>query len=797
MPLSAGPVWSETALPNGLDCAAGPLRYRITALRPDIVRIRIKAAGAPWPPHLSFAVLDAARGAEAAVERRACGFATGCLSVEVERGSGRILLRDAAGAALLEDAPDRAPRLEAGGFSIAKSIRPGDRFFGLGDKTGPLARNNQAFVLWNTDPANYQESTDPIYKSIPFLVALGAPGACWALLLDNTGRTSFDFAKQHRDVLTIGAESGAADYYVIAGEHPKALLGAYGFLTGLPPLPPLWTLGHQQSRYSYMSAEAVREVARRMRAERIPNDAIYLDIDYQDRNRSFTTDPVRFPDLAGLAGELGALGTRLVAITDLQIPAAAGEDYAPYDSGLAGDHFTRDAEGRVFIGEMWGGPSAYPEFGREATRAWWGALYTGFVDAGIAGFWNDMNEPYVNDRPDQTLPLDAPHRIEEAGAAPRTLPHREMHNIYGMLNSRATFEGLTALRPHQRPFVLTRATFAGGHRYATTWTGDNSATWNHLRLGIAMLLNLGLSGFAFAGADLGGFFGSVTPDLLTRWYQLGAFTPMFRNHAFQTSAPREPWLDGEPHLSIRRRFVEERYRLLPYLYTLAEEAARTLVPMMRPLFLEFPEVVGMRPWISHDPAAQFMLGHALMIAPPLFAEFADPYEVVLPGAGWFDYWTGARVAADAAGRLRVSPTLETIPVFARAGSIVPRQNVVQSTAERPAGPLELLVFPGPDCRATVYQDAGDGFAHREGDFLRLEARCEGAGRTMRLALGPRDGRFAPWWDRATFVLHDAPAAPSGVEGEVLDMQHEAAARRLRVTVPETGAGTELVLTFPG
>ncbi len=224
----------------------------------------------------------------------------------------------------------------------------------------------------------------------------------------------------------------------------------------------------------------------------------------------------------------------VVAITDLHIARAPGENYVPYDSGEAGNHFVHAADGSEYVGKVWPGAAVFPDFTRYETRDWWGTLYKNFTAMGFAGFWNDMNEPSVFNGPDGTMPLDAVHRIDDSGSAElgfaaRTATHAEIHNVFGMENSRATYEGLLKLAPDARPFVLTRASYAGGQRYAATWTGDDSSTWNHLRESGPQLKSLGLSGFSFAGADVGGFAGSSTPALLTKWIEVAAFEPIDRD----------------------------------------------------------------------------------------------------------------------------------------------------------------------------------------------------------------------------------------------------------------------------
>jgi alpha-glucosidase len=455
------------------------------------------------------------------------GFRTHALIVAVDKKTLELTVRDLAGNVLEQDV--RPVRFDSDAFRMYKSMPLDEHYFGLGDKTGPLDRRNEAFTLWNTDAYRFQESTDPIYKSIPYFMTYRA-GRAVGILLDNTWRTSFDFGKESAGIYSFGAAAGPLDYYLFYGPSPKQVVETYAWLTGTPPLLPLWSLGFQQSRYSYMSQARVLEVAGRLRADSIPADAIYLDIDYQDKNRPFTVDRAAFPDLPGMIAKLKADNFHVVAITDLHIANLPGHDYFPYDSGVAGDQFVKNPDGTVYTGKVWPGPSVFPDFTRQQTRAWWGSLYRDLRHIGIDGFWNDMNEPSIFDSATFTMPENVVHRIDEPGFATRTATHAEIHDLYGMENSRATFEGLRTLDPESRPFVLTRATFAGGQRYAATWTGDNSSSWNHLRLATPMLENLGLSGFAFVGADVGGYAGTPTPELLTKWLEVAAFQPIERDH---------------------------------------------------------------------------------------------------------------------------------------------------------------------------------------------------------------------------------------------------------------------------
>ena len=789
-PLRLARAAEALCLPDGMELRVGPATVRVTAVADGILRVRATPDGA-FPPDDSWAVLPKASQLPVQVSHGPAGngsasFAAAGLDVSATLDPLRLTVCDRAGTVLLDDAPGRPAVFEGASFRVWKASPPDEHYYGLGDKPGRLDRRGRAFQLWNTDDPTWQESTDPLYKAIPFLLGLRA-GRAWGLLLDSTWRSSFDFAVSVPDAFSFGAEGGLLDYYVLAGPDPKAVLGRYAALTGAMPLPPLWALGFQQSRNSYVPAARVLEVAAAHRDKRIPLDAITLDIGYQDRNRPFTTDPHGFPDLGGTVRALNEAGIRTVAITDLHIAHQPGAGYAPFDTGAAGDHFVRNADRSPFVGESWPGACVFPEFARPDTRAWWGELYRDFyLGQGVAGFWNDMNEPSVRNGPGKTMPPDVQHRVEGAGHPARTATHAEMHNAYGMQNTQATHEGLLALDPDRRPFVLTRASYAGGHRFAATWTGDNASTWQHLRLSVPQLLSLGLGGFALAGSDVGGFQGSPSPELLTRWFQLGAWTPLFRDHAEKGTADQEAWVHGSEHEAIRRRAVEARYRLLPYLYAVVEEASRTGVPAMRPMFLEFPES-GLD---AED--NQFMLGSALLVAPPP-DETLDAYPLRLPpGTEWYDYWTGRPL--DASREVRLEKRLEVLPVFVRAGAIIPHQPLVQSTADTPDGPLRLHVYPGPDGAGCVYGDDGVSFAYRRGGFLRQRFACTATAGETRLRLMPREGDWQPWWREVEVLLHGASGTPRSVEvdGHALgDASFDRERGAVRFRVPATPAGCEV------
>jgi alpha-glucosidase len=763
-------------LRDGVQIQSGPAVMRITALRSDILRVRVSPTSV-LAEDASWAVLSESRtksiDVQPSQDAGSVGFRTAALDVRVEKDPLRIVVRDLEGNVISVDAAGHPAKFQAGGFSVYKQMSGAEHYFGLGDKTGSFDRREQAYTLWNTD-VGPQESVDPLYKSIPFFLAINGTRS-YGIFLDNTWRTWFDFGKRARDTYAFGAEGGPLDYYFIYGPTPKQVVEGYAYLTGKPPLPPLWALGFQQSRYSYTPESKLREIATRLRNDRIPSDVVYLDIDYQDRNRPFTVDSKTFPNFPGLVADLRKQHFKLVNITDLHIAHVANQGYAPYDSGHAGDHFVKKPDGSEFVGVVWPGPAVFPDFTRAQTREWWGSLYQEFVKDGVAGFWNDMNEPSVFDGPDKTMPLDTVHRIEEPGFTTRTATHSEIHNIVGLENARATYEGLLKLRPDERPFVLTRATYAGGQRYGFTWTGDNAATWNHLRLATQMVLNLGISGIPFVGADVGGFNGSPSSELLTRWVELAAFSPFYRDHSEKGSLPHELWVNGPEQETIRRRYVETRYRLLPYIYSLADETSRTGLPMMRPIFLEFPEIFApSAPGFEHWDTA-FLLGPSLLVAPQPFGEKMDDYVVSFPKGAWFDFWTGEKMPASGAAPpiadvvtakpgakfpalFTVHPKLDTMPVYVRGGSVLPMQPLIQNTDETPVGPLELRVYPGSVCKGTVYLDDGHTFAYQHDKFLRQDFTCDADAKSVRLHFHPRQGSYTPWWKFVEVVVYDWPSA---------------------------------------
>jgi len=788
-----GKVQRVEKFEDGIELTAGAAKVRITQVYNGVLRVRVAPDG-HFPKDISWALVEMAMDyisipVQFHDGKNEVKMSAGNVHVSITKSPLLITFSDAAGNVLLADEPNLPMAWCGNRVHVWKKMPANENYYGLGDKAGLMNRRNRAFTNWNTDEFGWQESSDPLYKTIPFFIGL-RKGAAYGVFFDNTYRSVFDFGKESQDYFSFGAEGGELNYYFFAGP-PKKIIEEYTAMTGRSPLPPLWTLGYQQSRYSYYPESHAREIVRTLREKKIPADAIYFDIDYQQGNAPFTINREYFPTFEKMIADFRAQGLHTILITDLHIKKDPNHGYAPYDSGMKNDVFVKNPDGSVFVGVVWPGPSVFPDFTLSRVRDWWGGLYEDFVRMGAAGFWNDMNEPSLFERADKTMPLDTVHRFDDG----TTLDHRAIHNVYGMQNVRATYEGLRKLQPEERPFVLTRAAYSGAQRYAATWTGDNSSTWNHLKMSTPMLLSMGISGYPLVGDDIGGFAGSPTADLLTRWFEVGALNPIYRDHTAKGTADQEPWVHGPEHEAIRRKYIELRYELMPYLYTGIEEASRTGIPLMRPVFLEYPQASEF-----YGDNRDFLFGTDFFAA-PVTTEMVDAEEIALPPGEWYDFWTNSKLSSKEKFSLR--PRLDEMPLYVRAGAIVPMQPLVQSTGEKPNGPLELRVYlpastTGNDCRGALYQDDGHTFAYQRGEFLRVNYSCEVSNGSATVSSTIEKNAFQPWWKSAVITVFGMAATPKEVRigDDVLrGWRYDDSAHTVTLTVPDAAKNWSVRLTF--
>ncbi|MEU7636713.1 glycoside hydrolase family 31 protein [Streptomyces sp. NPDC039016] len=596
------------------------------------------------------------------------------------------------------------------------------RFFGLGGRSaGPRLRDG-VYRLWNTDPGGaFGPGDDPLYVTMPVQLVVADAGT-HLVFHDNswdgrvTLREGAEGAGSGHDrpgTCELRMDGGPLRYWVLAGT-PARVLSGWAALTGPPVLPPRWALGYQHARWGFGGADEVRRVVAGYRERGLPLSAVHLDIDHYEGHRVFTVDRERYPDLPGLAGELRAAGVRLVSIVDPAVKAEPGN--AVYDSGVAADAFVRDARGRVVRGVVWPGESVYPDFTDPRVRKWWGALYAERLAQGFAGVWHDMNEPVSFAAfGESTLPRSARHDLEGCGG-----DHREAHNVYGLAMAQAAFEGLRELRPGERPFLFSRSGWAGLQRYGGTWSGDVATGWPGLRASLALVLGLGLCGVPYSGPDVGGFSGVPSPELYLRWFQLGAYLPLFRTHSALWAGRREPWEYGDEVLEHAGAALRERARLVPYFVTLGQLARLSGAPYVRPVWWSAPRDRALR-----DCEDAFLLGDALLVAPVLEAG-AVRRAVRLPRGRWYDTATGR--AYDGPGRVWVDAPLSRIPVLARAGAVLPVVGADGGTELEAWAPAVGRTGGGllvPDC--------GDGW--RRPEVERFTTRWEGG----RVVVERRDG----------------------------------------------------------
>jgi len=713
----------------------------VEALSSDIIRVRF-VARKELPPDHSYAVLRTDLSyprADILVGKDETVLRTQTLRLRIRHDPFLMSFATAAGEDLDEDDPARGIAFLGDAARVWKRLLDDEHVYGFGEKNGRLDKRGRqlggySYTMWNSDTYAYDSDTDPIYASVPFFMVV-RKGRAHGIFFDNTYRSTFEVGRESQRLLSFGAEGGGLNYYFLYGPSPKEVIERYTELTGRMPLPPRWALGYHQCRYSYYPEAKVRFIAENLRLRRIPADVIWLDIHYLDSYKPFTWDHDRFPDPRKLLADLRQMGLRTVTIVDPHPKKEPG--YGPYDSGVLGGHFVRNPDASLYEAPVWPspaernpGPSVFPDFTRPGTREWWGGLYAGLLDLGVAGIWNDMNEPAVFQTSNGTMPLWVRHDNEG-----RPTDHSEVHNVYGMLMSRATYEGLLRLRPNERPFVLTRASFAGGQRYAALWPGDNQSDWTHLRASIPMLLGMGLSGLPFVGSDIGGFAEVPSAELYTRWLQCGVFYPFMRTHATFGKPDQEPWSYGTRHEDINRRSIELRYELLPHIYNVMQEASSTGVPALRPVFLEFPE----------DPKAsglddEFFFGRDLLVAPVL-RESASERSVYLPSGDWYDFWTTER--HEGGRNLRVKVGLDSIPIFVRGGAFVFRQGVIQHTGEMAGQALKVFVFPATRSEASFYEDDGETQAYRKGALLKRRFEQRRSPTLVEIEVGKAEGEYRP------------------------------------------------------
>ncbi len=640
---------------------------------------------------------------------------------------------------------------------MSKKAQPGEGYYGLGDKPADNNLRGKRFELWATDQYAFGKQTDPLYKNIPFYIGLQNKLA-YGIFFDNTFRSYFDFSHERHHVTSFWAHGGNMDYYFIYGPDMQEVVGAYTDLTGKPELPPLWALGFHQCKWSYYPESNVREIAGKFRELQIPCDAIYLDIDYMDGFRCFTWDLEKFPDPTKMISDLREDGFKTIAIIDPGIKI--DPDYSVYQEAMKNDYFCKRADGPYMKGKVWPGECFFPDYTNPKVRAWWADLFKGLIaDNGLSGIWNDMNEPAVMEVPNKTFPDDVRHDYDGHPCS-----HRKAHNIYGMQMARATYEGVKKFMYPKRPFVITRSAYSGTQRYTSSWFGDNVASWEHLSIANIQAQRMSLSGMSFSGSDIGGFAEQPTGELYARWIALGVFHPFCRVHSSGDHGDQEPWTFDENVTNITRKFVELRYKLLPYLYTTFWQYVEEGTPMLKSLVVYDQEDAQ-----THHRNDEFIFGDKILVC-PILEPNSKGRRMYIPRGAWYNFWT--REIVEGGSETWVDADIDEIPLFVKAGSIIPRYPVMQYVGEKQIEFLTLDVYYtiGSD-KSIIYEDATDGYDYKKGRFSLRNLMFKGKEKEMVISQF-KDGKYTTEYETLRFNFIGLPFEIDYVEVDNVKISFE-------------------------
>ena len=702
----------------------------ITVYSAGVIRVRIDRQ--KFADDFSYAVIKKPGTTKSTIKEDAGSIiiTTDSLQARISKRPFSIAFYTPEGSLINEDEKGLTTSWAGTEVTSYKKLQEGERFIGLGEKNGNLDRYGSAYTNWNSDVFGYRADQDPLYSTIPFYIGIHH-GLNYGIFFDNTYQSDFNFGASNNRFSSFGARDGEMNYYFIYAPAVEGIINAYTNLTGHMHMPPLWSLGYQQNRYSYYPDKEVLRIAQTLREKKIPADGITLDIHYMDSYKLFTWNKERFPDPAGMNAELAKMGFKITVINDPGIKVEKG--YAAYENGIKENVFIKYPDGGLYTGQVWPGWCHFADFTTEKGRNWWKTQMKVYTDNGVAGFWNDMNEIATWG---QKMPANVIFDYDG-----HTTTHQQAHNVYGLEMTRASYEGARSLTG-KRPFILTRAGYAGLQRYSAMWTGDNRAEDDHMLAGVRLMNSLGLSGVAFTGMDIGGFTGNPSVGLYSRWIQLGAFIPYFRNHTGVNTKSSEPWAYGEEVLEIARNYISLRYRLLPYIYSAFYEASESGMPVMRSLAIDYTHDANIYDTRYQN---QFLFGKGILVAP--FESTKDFGEIYFPAGKWYSLYTDELQAG--AQKKIFQLNMQKMPVFVKAGSIIPMQTLIQSTSEKPADTLFLHVYKGDTANAVVYyEDDGESYNNENGGFYKRTIRYDN-----QLTLEKVTGTYASKFNNIKLVLH--------------------------------------------
>lgn len=723
-------------IPHGVLLTAHNAKLQLIAYKSDVVRIRMTKE-AEFITDFSYSIIQQPVGEMMVKDNgNELVLTTSAIHIKIKKQPLRIELYNISMDSLCLDDDQYGISWIGDEITSYKKLFSDEKFFGLGEKTGPLNRRGNGYENWNSDVPAYTLNQDPLYSTIPFYIAAHSGHITYGILLDNSYRSIFNFgASCDNQFSSFTVTSGEMNYYFFAAQGVQQIISDYTWLTGHAKLPPLWSLGYQQCRWSYYPESEVMSLAKNFRDKKIPCDVIYLDINYMDNYKVFTFHPEHFPNPKEMVEELKKMGFHVVVIVDPGLKVEKG--YFGYDEGIKNHYFVCYPSGEPYVAEVWPGRSHFPDFTNPKVRFWWGSMFNCYTQVGIEGFWNDMNEP-------SAWGQKIPDMVEfDFDGNPTNM--KEAHNVFGMQMSRSTYEGARKNMGDKRPLVITRATYAGGQRYSTIWTGDNFASDDHMLLGVRIVNSLGISGFPFAGPDLGGFIGQTTRELMTRWLSIGVFTPFMRNHSDYGNYYREPWVFGKDWEEIQRELINQRYRLLPYIYSTFKQATENGIPVCRTLAINytFDNLI-----YNNTYENEYLFGDNILVCPVTSHELIS--KVYLPQGNWYRFSTGQFYQGK--NEILVESALNDLPVFVKAGALITMQNVTQYTLEQTDGILQIHLYKGDQGSSfNLYEDDGSTYNFEQGDYYKRNIQYNPA--SWEIVISAKEGKATSRFHQIKIIFH--------------------------------------------
>jgi len=729
----AGNIKSWRKIANGLEGETSAEKFRVLLYGDGIFRISLTRHNEL--ESFSYAVVAEPQPVAFTLEEHADQLVvkTSTVHLVMSRAPLRFSFYNDKGQLINADDPAFGTSWNGEQVTAYKTLQPGERFIGLGEKTGPLDRRGNGYTNWNTDAFAYGSGADPLYSTLPFYIGIHQQLA-YGIFFDNTHKSYFNFGASNNRFSSFAADGGEMNYYVMYAPSVAEILEQYTLLTGRTPIPPKWSIGYQQCRYSYYPDKEVMSIARHFREKEIPADVIVLDIHYMQDYKIFSWHEKNFSAPKKLIDDLKAMGFEVVLMCDPGIKVEQG--YQAYEDGVREDVFIKYPDGSYYTGQVWPGWCHFPDFTNPKTRKWWKEQFKSYVDLGVLGFWNDMNEIATWGN---MLPENVEFDFEGEKAS-----MRRGRNIYGFQMARSTYEGTVSLLGNKRPFNLTRSSYSGIQRYAAVWTGDNVAYDEHMILGVRLVNSMGLAGVAFAGYDVGGFVGNADSKLFARWVSIGAFSPFFRGHSMINSRDSEPWSYGEEVEQIARNFIRFRYQVMPYLYSLFFDAAKTGMPVQRSLAINYTHDYKIYDGQFQN---QYLFGPSFLVAP--VESNKEFVKVYLPEGDWFDLYTGKKFSGHS--EMIVECPVHRLPVYIKAGAIIPMEKAMAHTGEK-SDTLDLHIYRDVNNTSfTLYQDDGISFDYQKGVFATRVIEYKPL--LNKIVIGSTDGTFVSNYKKLNVILH--------------------------------------------